>query len=145
MKKILVIFVCILACATMSAQNLRWLASSKKVSRGVYDISVTASIPVGFHLYDLGPYESGGPVATQITFKPAGGVTLDGDLVAPEAKKQMDDLYEMEIGTYEGSVTFTQRVKGKAKSTVEIEAKGMICSGMNCLPPRTQDIKVILK
>lgn len=145
MKKYILLALLLMACTALSAQNLKWRASSKKVSRGVYEISLTADIPVGFHLYDLGPYDNGGPLATDIKFKPGAGVTLDGGLAAPAAKKVFDDLYDMEIGVYEGSATFTQRVRGKAKSTVDIEAKGMICSGMNCLPPRTQSVKVILK
>ena len=95
---------------------------------GEYRIDFKATIEQGWHLYDLGPYE-GGPLATTFTFDPIVGYELVGE-VEPnrESVRQMDEIFEMEIGHYEGEVVFSQRVKAPQGATVQCSVEWQACS-----------------
>ena len=87
-------------------EPVAWKTSVTELSDGEYRIDFKASVDNGWHMYDLGPYE-GGPMATTFTFEPSadyelvGGVTADKD-----SHEEMNEHFGMEIGSYEGSVTF---------------------------------------
>ena len=105
-----------------------WSTSVEQVGDGEYRIDFKATIEQGWHLYDLGPYE-GGPLATTFTFDPIVGYELVGE-VEPnrESVRQMDEIFEMEIGHYEGEVVFSQRVKAPQGATVQCSVEWQACS-----------------
>ena len=110
-----------------------WNSSVEKVSEGEYRIVIKANVEQGWHIYDLGPYALGGPMATAFTFEPSadyelvGGVEAQGELV-----RHYDDIYEMEIGYYEGEVVFSQVVKS-AGSKITAAVEYMACNDENCI------------
>lgn len=116
-----------------AVEPVAWSHSVEQIAEGEYRVSFKASIDEGWHIYDLGPYELGGPVATAFTFEPAadyelvGGVEAQGELV-----RHYDDVYEMEIGYYEGDVTFSQVIKS-AGATVTATVDYMACNDSNCI------------
>ena len=105
-----------------------WSTSVEQVGDGEYRIDFKATIEQGWHLYDLGPYE-GGPLATTFTFDPIVGYELVGE-VEPnrESVRQMDEIFEMEIGHYEDEVIFSQRVKAPQGATVQCSVEWQACS-----------------
>ena len=105
-----------------------WSTSVEQVGDGEYRIDFKATIEQGWHLYDLGPYE-GGPLATTFMFDPIVGYELVGE-VEPnrESVRQMDEIFEMEIGHYEGEVVFSQRVKAPQGATVQCSVEWQACS-----------------
>lgn len=111
-----------------------WKTSVEAQGDGLYKITFTASIEQGWHLYDMGPYEIGGPMATAFTFEPASDYSLEGEMVAEgELIKHYDDVYEMEVGYYEGSVAFSQLVKSSEGAVVKVAAEWMSCNDQNCV------------
>ena len=105
-----------------------WSTSVEQVGDGEYRIDFKATIEQGWHLYDLGPYE-GGPLATTFTFDPIVGYELVGEVEANrESVRQMDEIFEMEIGHYEGEVVFSQRVKAPQGATVQCSVEWQACS-----------------
>ena len=110
-----------------------WSSSVEKVAEGEYRIVIKANVEQGWHIYDLGPYELGGPMATAFTFEPSsdyelvGGVEAQGELV-----RHYDDIYEMEIGYYEGEVVFSQVVKS-AGAKIVASVEYMACNDENCI------------
>ena len=117
-------------------QNASWSTSVEKIEGDIYQINVKATIPSGFHMYDLGPYD-GGPNPTVITFSPAPGVELDGGIFAiTESKKAYDDIFAMTIGKYSGRAIFGQRVRLSVPSaTIDGVVEWMLCDATSCLPP----------
>ena len=112
-----------------------WSSSVEQVAEGEYRIVIKADVEQGWHIYDLGPYE-GGPMATAFTFEPAdyelvGGVEAQGELV-----RHYDDIYEMEIGYYEGEVVFSQVVKS-AGAKIVASVEYMACNDSNCITADT--------
>ena len=137
-KNFLLLFVAAISSVMAFAQPVEpvaWSSSVEPVADGEYRIVVKANIEQGWHIYDLGPYE-GGPMATAFTFEPAdyelvGGIEAQGELV-----RHYDDIYEMEIGYYEGEVVFSQVVKSSgAKIVAAVEY--MACNDENCITADT--------
>ena len=114
-------------------EPVAWKTSVTELSDGEYRIDFKASVDNGWHMYDLGPYE-GGPMATTFTFEPSadyelvGGVTADKD-----SHVEMNELFGMEIGSYEGSVTFSQTIKSAKGVQITVLAEWMACSNENCV------------
>ena len=110
-----------------------WNSSVEKVSEGEYRIVIKANVEQGWHIYDLGPYALGGPMATAFTFEPSADYELVGDVEAQgELVRHYDDIYEMEIGYYEGEVVFSQVVKS-AGSKITAAVEYMACNDENCI------------
>ena len=105
-----------------------WSTSVEQIAEGEYRIDFKASIEEGWHMYDLGPYE-GGPLATAFTFDPIEGYELVGAVTAnKESVRQMDEVFEMEIGHYEGDVVFSQVVKAPQGADVKCMVEWQACS-----------------
>ena len=133
---------------TASAQEVvKWTSESTELGDGLYRLELRANIENGWHVYDMGPYELGGPVATEVKLEPQAGVTPEGELqIEGELVRVYDDIYEMEIGYYEKAVTFAQevRVAGDA-ATVKMTVDYMACNEGTCLPPTDQEFVFELK
>ncbi len=105
-----------------------WSSAVESVADGEYRITFKASIDEGWHMYDLGPYE-GGPMATTFIFDPIEGYELVGEVKAnKESVREMSDIFGMEIGSYEGDVSFSQMIKAPEGATVKGVVEWMACS-----------------
>ena len=133
MKNFFLTLVAVVASAVVAAQPMMmqpvsWSTSVEQVGDGQYRIDFKASVDEGWHLYDLGPYE-GGPLATTFIFDPIEGYELVGEVVANrESVRQMDDVFEMEIGHYDGEVVFSQVVSAPAGAVVNCSVEWQACS-----------------
>ena len=146
MKKIILIFsYMLLGCISLAAQSVTWSAASSKVQDGLCSIEVKAVIPSGWHMYDLEEYK-GGPNPTVIKFNLPKGATAVGELaVSKEPVRYYDELFDMEIGYWEGEVTFTQQVEFKGKAaTATIDLEWMMCNDSSCSPPQDEQLTITL-
>ena len=109
-------------------EPVTWSTSVEQIAEGEYRVDFKASVAVGWHLYDLGPYE-GGPISTTFTFDPIEGYELVGEVTANrESTREMSEIFEMEIGHYEGDVVFSQIVKAPKGATVKGLVEWQACS-----------------
>lgn len=133
--------------ATASAQPspVMWSIKAERVDSTVYDVKVSAMIDRGWHIYDFGPYDNSlNPtriaVAESDACRTVGGVTAD-----KEPHRAYDDMFGMEIGTWDGQVTFTQRVELLAPSaTVNVTVEYSACDDRSCMPPQEEELSVAL-
>jgi len=130
-------FVAVWPLGGVSAQQIAWSSSVEPLGGDTCRIVLEAAIPASYHLYDMGPYEAGGPNATSIRFLPADGVRYDGgvrQLSTPE--RHYDELFGMEIGTFSGRARFAQQaILSVPEAEVRAEVEWMICNDNTCLPP----------
>ncbi len=121
----------------VSAQQVAWSSSVEPLGGDTCRIVLEASIPASYHLYDMGPYEAGGPNATSIRFLPADGVRYDGGVrQLSEPERHYDELFGMEIGTFSGRARFAQQaILSVPEAEVRAEVEWMICNDNTCLPP----------
>ena len=69
----------------------------------------------GWHIYDLGPYELGGPMATSFEFTPDASYSLEWRVYAlPDAIPRVRPIYEMEIGYYENGCSSPRTYAARA-------------------------------
>ena len=137
MRNILTMLTALLVAATATAQTATWTHRVEPRGEGLYRILLEASIPDRYHMYDMGPYVTDGPNATTIVFTPGEGVTLEGGvqmLTAPH--RYHDEMFDMEIGTFEGSASFAQDVRlTGAQGSVGATLEWMLCDDRSCTPP----------
>lgn len=136
MKKFLVAFAaCLLSAASLFAQpqtHVSWKAGVEPLGDGLYEITATAKMDAGWHIYDLGPYEFG-PNPTAFSFTLPEGASLEGEMsTSKPAHKYYDDIFEINIGYFEGEVSFSQKVRGSGQ--VEMSVEWMACDENNCTP-----------
>jgi thiol:disulfide interchange protein DsbD len=113
----------------------------------LYRIEINATIDAGYHMYDFGPYETGGPNATSITFgKGIGYELVDSVRMEDSPVRVYDDVYKMDIGYFEGSAKFSQDIRLHAKeANVMFNVEWMSCNDNSCVPPDDVDITVDVK
>ena len=137
-KRIFIACVALMAVMPSWAQQMvdpvKWNTKVNELEEGLYQIVFSASVAAGWHIYDLGPYELGGPMATSFEFAPDASYTLEGGVYAlSEAHREFDPIYEMEIGYYENGVQFAQNVRSEGGATVAVTADWMACNDTNCV------------
>ena len=136
-KKLSFALVAVFASLAASAQPMepvQWTSSVKSLGDSQYEITFKALVEQDWHIYDMGPYEVGGPMATTFTYEDLACAELVGDVkVSKEAVRQFNDVYEMEIGYYEGEVIFTQLVKAESAATLNVMVDWMACNESNCV------------
>ena len=124
--------------------SVTWESSVEALENNEYRIILKAEIPAGYHMYDMGPYENGGPNATAISFTPSEGIEIVGEvepLTAPH--RYFDEMFRTEIGTYEGKAQFAQRVRLTAEqASVTAAIEWMICDDRSCMPPEDTELTI---
>ena len=133
------------AALTSTAQSVEWKSRVEPQGDDLFRIVLEASIPAGYHMYDMGPYGSDGPNATTILFTPGSGAETVGR-VEPltQARRYHDEMFDMEIGTFERSAEFAQTVRlTGAQASVSVELEWMICNDTSCLPP--DDLRLTIR
>lgn len=130
-----------LGVTTLHAQEVGWTGSVEPLGGAEYELRFEATIPSGFHMYDMGPYE-GGPNPTVITLSPEAGVELLGSIEQrTKPHRYFDQMFGMEIGTFSGKALFTQRVRlTAAQAKVRAAIEWMICDDKSCMPPSDTEL-----
>ncbi len=133
----------LLAALPMAAQSpLKWDFSLEDAGNGEVAIVAKATIEQGWYMYDTHIPE-GGPTPTMIEFDRISGAELVGDFASSDKKAtvKFDEIFEMEIGTFTGSVTFKQRLKVTDKQNFAIEGnvRAQACNDQTCTPPLPVD------
>ncbi len=137
MRKMLTILAAVLAALTATGQTAEWKHRVEPQGEGLYRILLEATVPTGYHMYDMGPYEAYGPNATTLRFKPGADTELVGgvELLTP-VHRYHDEIFDMEIGTIEGTARFAQDVRLTApQGSVGVEIEWMLCDDRSCTPP----------
>ncbi|MBR4149301.1 MAG: thioredoxin family protein [Rikenellaceae bacterium] len=145
MKNFFALFISLLFSAVAIAQPaspVKWSVSAVESDDDIYEVQLTADIDQGWHIYDFGPYAEDLFIATtEISIDGAEKVSSIIPSKAPH--RAYDDVYEAEIGTWEGKVVFVQKVKAAAEpKTLAISVYYGACNDQSCLPPASEDLTV---
>ena len=143
MKKIrfTLLLTVLIAVEGLFAQSVSWSLKADPMTGDSCRVVLTAQIPDGFHMYDLGPYEAGGPNATTITLTVDGGEPIGAVEALREPHRYHDAIFDTEIGTYEGSVQFAGWVRvPSGEAEVRAELEWMICNDSSCMPPEDAEL-----
>lgn len=135
----IVAFTAIFFPVTIKADNVNWSVAVKGEGTDAPAIVITAKINGGFHLYAPSNPQPGG-VPVSFTFSKLTGAKTIGKPVASKSyKKVYNDVFMQDEHFYEGTVSFTQKLKPTAdRFSVEVEVKGQVCNDGGCYPVHFQ-------
>ncbi|MFI3248448.1 MAG: cytochrome c biogenesis protein CcdA [Rikenellaceae bacterium] len=144
MRRFFIALVVVFVAHSVSAQ-VEWSAPMVEGLDGSsYRIYVTATLDEGWHMYDMEVRE-GGPNATTFSFETNDDFKLIGEVESVEsAILKQDEMFGIEIGYYEDSVTFTQDVDVEGGAEVKFVVEWMLCNDMSCMAPTDQEFSVFI-
>ncbi|MBE6333839.1 MAG: DUF255 domain-containing protein [Bacteroidales bacterium] len=109
MKKLLITLVLCMVTVVTFAQEATWKSSATLQNDGTYKVEFKCSVPAGWHVYSMFTPD-GGPMQTSLNFNK--GVEVVGKAVeSPEPHKAFDEIFEVDVWSFEGNFTITQIVK----------------------------------
>lgn len=108
---LLMFLVGILSVSAQVENPTRWSFSQKSLGNNEYELVFKAEIEPGWHVYSMYTPD-GGPMATTLTFEEAGkGVELLGKATENEPKKEHDDVFGVDVWSFENEYIITQKLK----------------------------------
>jgi len=132
--------------AVNAQQKTAWTYSTKKLADSQYEVRMTATPPIGWHIYSQFT-PGGGPIPTSFSFNKNALIALVGKVVEKgKLTKYYDKNFKVDVMYFEGKADFVQiiKVKGKLKTNLSGEVESMICNDRTCMPPVTQKFNVLL-
>lgn len=131
-----------------SQSPVSWSYTAKKTADKQYEVTLTATIKSGWHLYSQNQPADAVNMPTEIIFKANPLITLDGK--TKEVGKMevfKDKKLKISANQYSGKVLFVQKIK--LKSNVKTSIVGTVefqtCDDSKCLPPVKNTFSVSLK
>lgn len=124
-----------------------WAFTAKKINATTYEVSMSATLEQGWHIYSQTTPE-GGPAPTVISFAKNPLLSLEGDVKeVGKMEQKHEPLFGVDVKQFSNKVVFVQqvKVKGKAKTTLTGSLDFMTCNNRECLPPKTQKFSIALK
>ena len=150
MKKIAFILFSFFIVGIASAQlnPVSWSFTSKKISDGVYEIQMTASIDQGWHVYAQQQPKDAIAQPTSFAFNQNPLLQFDGKVKEiGRLEKYKDKELDISANQYSDKVIFVQKVrlKGKAKTNVTGKLTFQTCNDKQCLPAKTVNLSIALQ
>ncbi len=146
MKRSLLTIIAALCSLAVYAQSnpVSWNWSVRQEGDSLKILVLDATISEGFHLYDLGPYP-GGPTPTSFIFETEGDAVPEGEIeYGTEPERGFDELFGMEIGSFNGKARFLQKFRCSGNASVKVTIEWMCCNDVSCIPPAEEEINVNL-
>jgi len=144
MKKLTTMLSLVLFFTTFAfAQDeMQWRFSLEDRGGGEVELVADVKIKQGWYLYDTNIPE-GGPTPTQISFDNLTGAEPVGAFHAAgkEAKVKFDAIFGMQIGTFQESARFVQRLRVTDKNSFAVagDVRAQACNDQSCTPPLPND------
>ncbi|MDQ1090565.1 cytochrome c biogenesis protein CcdA [Siphonobacter sp. SORGH_AS_1065] len=127
-------------------QPVSWKFSSKTLEKGEVEITLTASVDEGWHIYSQ-HVKAGGPVPTSFHFTPSKVYTALGKV--QEKSKLMEGFektFNMDIRWFEKQAVFTQKFRlTQPTATIKGTLEYMVCDDQRCLPPEEVAFSIPVK
>jgi DsbC/DsbD-like thiol-disulfide interchange protein len=148
MKKSFLILIGLLIAFGATAQiesPVKWSYAAKRISSTEAVVFLRATIQDGWHIYSQ-DVKDGGPIKTSFTFDPSKDYLPVGKTTEPTPISKYETVFSMNVGYFEKTVTFQQKIKLKSPDVSVIKGKleYMTCNDKKCLPPEDLDFAVNL-
>lgn len=139
-KKTLFLF--LFLCGTLTnlfaqlSEPVSWSTKSKQVSADEFEITFTAKIDAGWHLYNQEKHNDG-PMPLVFTFEPSKNYKLVGKTIEKTKPiSAFDDMFQLTLKYFANSANFTQKVKALTDKPFEVKItiEGQGCNEGSCVP-----------
>lgn len=127
-------------------EPVHWQFSSKMTGSSEAELTFTATIDKGWHIYAL-KIDGSGPVPTSVNFTSSDDYALVGGIdEKTKPTTAFDKTFGITIGYYEQRAVFIQKVKlNKPLAKIEGAVEFMVCNDSQCLPPTEEPFSFNLK
>lgn len=148
MKKIFTaVLLLVLLNVANAQQKITWNFMAKKLAGNTYELHITATPPLGWHIYSQ-KTPDGGPIPTEFKFTNNALVTVEASKPKEIGKlvTYFDKNFKVDVKYFEGKVEFVKNVtvKGKIKTNISGTVESMICNDRTCMPPTTEKFNISL-
>ena len=145
MKRLFLLFqlvFCVLFAEAQMMAPVKFTSTLKTSSSAEAEIVFTGKIQPGWHVYSTG-LGADGPISATFNVNKMDGAVAVGKLQARGHEiSKFDNLFEMKLRYFEGSVTFIQKIKfTKPDYHIDVYVEYGACSDQNCLPPSEATFK----
>lgn len=121
---------------------ISWKFSLQDKGNGEIELIADATIDDGWHMYDSNIPDNG-PFPTSLSFDVIKGAELVGgfNAVGKKAVVKFDEVFQMNIGTFDNSARFVQKIKvtNKDNFLIEGDVRAQACDDASCTPPLPVD------
>ncbi|WP_103071406.1 protein-disulfide reductase DsbD family protein [Aquimarina sediminis] len=128
---------------------IKWKASVEKEGENEFVLYFEATLDKGWHLYSQNESDSDeiAPMPTEFTYNNTPETyILVGETIEPKGIEKYDNIFEMNVKSFEDKVTFFQKIKRIDKNLENIKAEVFfsICDDERCLAPETINFDINL-
>jgi len=148
MKKLFLLLAFCTLVQFASAQILKpvkWSYAAKRINAKEGIVFLKATIDNGWHIYSQN-IAADGPTRTVFTFQPSKDFVLNGKTIEPKPVSHFDKMFNMNIGYFEKTVVFQQKVTLKSAGKVAVKGKLEFgaCDDHQCTPPEEIQFSVVI-
>ncbi len=124
---------------------VKWEGKFNALSNNEGEIILSCKIEKGWHIYSIKPTDAG-PIPTSFNFSPGSNYELVGTVVESNAQEILDKAFDAKLWIIEEKGVFKQKIKLKNTKgfNTPIKLEFMVCNDMQCLPPKTVDLQIIV-
>lgn len=126
--------------SSFSQKVVSWTNSVQKDQ-----ITFTATIQDGWHLYSQNLEIEFGPIPTSFNFEENPDIELIGTTIEPKPYKEFDSNFDEELTFFKHEVSYTQKFRSKKGTTVNGHVTYMVCNATMCLPPTDEYFEIEIK
>jgi hypothetical protein len=145
MKNIMILFFLFTSkLLTAQAEQVMWEITLNKIDKLNFEWVAKATIQKPWHIYSQFT-PKGGPLPTIIVLKKNPMVQLEGKVIETgKMVTKREEVFDMDVKYYDGSVTFSQKIKLKKgiKTNISGTINYMVCNDVECLPPKVQHFSI---
>ncbi|MFP2994975.1 cytochrome c biogenesis protein CcdA [Spongiivirga sp. MCCC 1A20706] len=149
----IILFFTLLFVGVSNAQfedRVEWTTAIEELSEGEYQLTFTAIIDAGWHIYGQpieGEEDPFGPIPTEFAYNNSeGNYELIGATSQPDKEPYYDKVFDQEVIYFEDIAIFTQKIKlvNPDFKSILVDVSFGVCNDRQCLPPDTVDISINL-
>lgn len=150
MKSTFTILIALFTAIIIRAQNnpVTWSFNARKTADKTYEVTLTAIIQKGWHLYSQTQPEDAIAIPTEIIFNKNPLLILEGKVKeVGKLEKFYDKTLDVTANQYSNKVDFVQvvKVRGSAKTNVSGTVEFQTCDDEKCLPPKKINFNLTLE
>ena len=133
----LTVFFTLLLSISWAEDPVTWNVKSNHLGNQEYEVTITAHLESGWHLYSQFLKSDEGPLSTYITYNLNGVFETIGLTKEINIENKYDPVWDMEISFFSHIAVFKQKIKSLNPDSLFFtgNVNYMICDETQCLPP----------
>lgn len=118
---------------------IRWETAVQRTGQGIFNVTLSATIIDGWHIFTAIPGGDGMFIPTSVSFSKNKRIRFIGKTII-QGKVQTKEIKDLDysINYYERRVSFSRRLAASANTTLEVSVEYQVCNDEKCMPAVTE-------